>query len=105
MQADVGYERTAEVRVYHNKRDGGLTLASDNHLGAGQILNHCFFAVLVPFLKEKGVVTTSQTQWLTYVIIVISLSVGIKNVTMLTAKFLSIFLRGEVVDTFYETLW
>lgn len=94
MSPNVRYERTAEVRVYHNKWDGGLTLASDNQLGTGQILNHCFFAVLVPFLKEKGEVTTSQTQWLTYVIIVILLSVGIKNVTILTAKFLSIFLRG-----------
>ena len=69
-------------------------MASDNQLGAGQILNHCFFAVLVPFLKEKGEVTTSQTQWLTYVIIVILLSVEIKNVTMLTVKFLSIFFWG-----------
>lgn len=69
-------------------------MASDNQLGAVQILNHFFFAVLVPFLKEKGEVTTSQTQWLTYIIIVILLSVGIKNVTMLTAKFLSIFFRG-----------
>jgi hypothetical protein len=42
IQVNVCYERTAEVRVYHNKRDGGLTLASDNQLGAGQILNHCF---------------------------------------------------------------
>ena len=80
-------------------------MASDNQLGADQMLNHCFFAVLVPFLKEKGEDTASQTQWLTYVIIVILLSVGIKNVTMLTAKFLSIILREGVVDTFYETLW
>ena len=54
-------------------------MASDNQLGADQMHNYCFCAVLVPFLKEKGEVTASQTQWLTYVIIVILLSVRIKK--------------------------
>lgn len=32
----VSYERGAEVRIYHNRRDVELTLACNNQLGSGQ---------------------------------------------------------------------
>lgn len=44
----VPYERTAEIRVCHNNWDGGLTLASDNQLGAGHLFRFYLFVVISP---------------------------------------------------------
>lgn len=93
----LGTERTSEVRVCHNKWDGGLTLASDNQLRAGQMLNHCFFCGVSSVFERKrgGHGLPNSVAYLCYYSYFTFRQN--KNVTILTAKFLSIFLRGEVI--------